>query len=181
VAGIADAAEPAAQRLTAGKRIGRGVAGFCLSSFLWCPIVSLGWVGALAVGYGGLDRGLALFKDEWWGRIAFAACVASVTGCWAGGTMGPVGLRPSRYRPSILLSSLLGGASAAVLAAIVGAFVGWMVWRQSPQSMLIVQLPLGLGVLVGVLTGWITGRSLTRPDRAHGDMPTALGSESETW
>ena len=168
MAGIADAAELAPPRLTAGKRIGRGVAGFCLGC-VCCLIVSLGWVGALTIGYGGLDRGLALFKDEWWAKIAFAAYSGSLTGCWAGGTMGPVGLRPSRHRPSILVSSLLGGASAAVLAAVVGASVGWMVWRQSPQSMLIVQLPLGLGVLVGVLTGWLTGRFLTRPDRAHGD------------
>jgi hypothetical protein len=179
VADIADSAEHALPRLTFWKRIGRGVIGFCLGC-VWCLIFSLGWVGALTVGYGGLDRGLTLFKDEWWARIAFAAYLGSLTGSWVGGTMGPVGLRPSRHRPSILVSSFLGGAAAAVLAAIVGALVGWMVWRESPGSMLIVQLPLILGVLLGVLAGWLAGRLLTRPIRAPGDMVSALGSEKET-
>ena len=159
---MVEAAHPATplRPVTVGRRLGRAAAGFCLG-WVWCSVASLLWVGALAVGYGGLDRGLSLFKDEWWAPIGFAAYFGSVAGGWVGGTVGPAGLGPSRSRRPVLGSSLLGGASGVVLGAAAGAAVGWLVQPGSPQPSPAVRLSLGLGALVGILTGWLAGRSLT--------------------
>jgi hypothetical protein len=105
-------------------RLGRLVIGFGLGN-LWGSVVSVFWIAALAAGYGSLDRGLMLFKDEWWSPIGAAAFFGSIVGSLVGGMVGPVALRVSRNRSSSILgSSLLGAATGAVLAASVGVLVG---------------------------------------------------------
>ena len=146
-------------RMTLGQRLGYAVAGFGLG-WVWSSVISLIWVGALAAGYGGLDRGLSMFKDEWWAHIGFAALFASVVGSWVGSTVGPAVLGPSRYRSPVLASSLLGAGLGAVHGAVLGAVLGWLWGDDSPQSVRSI-LPLAAGVLVGLVTGWRAGKSLT--------------------
>jgi hypothetical protein len=161
--------------VTAAVRLGRGVLGVVLG-WAWCSALSLLCLGALAAGYGGLDRGLSLFKDEWWAPIAFAAYFGSVAGSWAGGAVAPVALGPSRLRLPVVASSLAGGAAGGLLAAAPGALAGWLVWRESPQSMLVVQLPLILGVPLGLLAGWVAGRTATEAQPVAANV-TMAGQE----
>ena len=136
------------------------LAGFGLG-WVWSSIACLIWVGALAAGYGGLERGLSMFKDEWWAHIGFAALFGSVVGSWVGSTVGPAPLcGPSRYRSPVLGSSLLGAGLGAVHGALLGGTLGWLWGEDSPQSIR-AMIPLAAGVLVGVVTGWRAGMSLT--------------------
>ena len=161
-------------RVTVGQRLVRAAAGFGLG-WVWASITSLFWIEALAAGYGGLERGLELFKGEKWVPIVGAAFFASTVASWVGGTVGPVVLGPSRYRSPVLGSSLLGGTSGAALAAVVGATGGWLVWVELAWPVNAI-LPLGLGLLVGVLTGWLAGRLLT-----HHEHDPALDIGPESW
>ena len=151
----------APRRVTIVMRLGRAVAGFCLG-WVWHTVVSLLCLGALAVGYNGLDEGLSQFKGEWWAPICFAAYFASVTGSWFGGMVGPLTLGPTRYRRPVINSSFVGGAAGALFAAGVGARVGWLVGREPTGSMFAARLSLELGVPVGIVAGWVAGRWFTR-------------------
>ena len=154
-------------RVSVATRLARGALGFCLG-WVWCSAGSLAWLGALAVGYGSLDEGLLRFKGEAWAPVAAAAYFGSVAGCWAGGTVGPAAVGPTRRRFPGVGSSLIGGALGGVLAAVVGAAAGWVVWRDAPQAVLVLQLPMCLGVPLGVAAGWVGGRLVSRaePGRA---------------
>src|SRR5207244_12726021 len=105
----------------------------------------------MAVGYNGLDRGLSLFRDEWWAAIVFAAYFGSVTGGWVGAAVAPLTLGPTRYRRPVMDSSFVGWAAGTLLAAAIGARVGWLVEREAAGSMLTVPLSLELGVPVGLV------------------------------
>ena len=116
----------------------------------------------LAVGYGGLDRGLLLLRGEQWMPIAFAAFFGSASGSWVGGIVGSVTLGLFDYRRPVLVSSLIGGAADRIHAAAAGALVEWTVGQEVPQSMLGIQLASGLGVPLGGAAGWLVGWSLSR-------------------
>jgi hypothetical protein len=118
-----------------------------------------------------LDEGLSRFKGESWAPVAMAAYFGSVVGSWAGGTVGPAAVGPTRRRYPVVGSSLIGGAVGGVLAAAVGAAAGWAVWRDSPQAALVLQLPMYLGVFLGVVAGWVGGQVVSRAEPVAGADP----------
>ena len=107
---------------------------------------------------------MSRFKGVAWAPIAMAAYFGSVAGSWAGGTIGPVAVGPTRRRNAVVGSSLIGGMLGGVLAAVVGAVAGWAVWREAPRSELVVLLPMYFGVPIGIVTGWVSGRVLSRAE-----------------
>jgi len=129
--------------------------------WIWCAIVSLFWIAALALGYGGLDEGLTYFKNEWWSPIAMAAYFGSVAASWVGGIVGPIFVGPTRRRNVVLTSSLLSGAGGALLAAPLAAAVGWQVWQAEPRSPLFLELTICIGAVAGVFTGLLAGRHVS--------------------
>ena len=86
--------QPPPRRVTLAMRLKRGMIGLGLG-WIWCTIVSLFWIAALALGYGGLDEGLTYFKNEWWSPIAMAAYFGSVAASWVGGIVGPIFVGPT--------------------------------------------------------------------------------------
>ncbi|MBN9522286.1 hypothetical protein J0H58_27835 [bacterium] len=162
------AVPPPPRRVSVAVRLARGLLGFCLG-WVWSSAGSLAWLGALAAGYGGLDEGLSRLKDEAWAPLAMAAYFGSVAGSWAGGTVGPMAVGPTRRRYPVVGSSLIGGGLGGVLAAAVGAAAGWAVWRGAPKSPLVLLIPMSLGVPLGVAAGWVAGRAVGRggPDAAR--------------
>lgn len=149
------------QRVTGATRVTRGITGLCLG-WVWMSTGSLLWLGALALGYGGLDEGLIQFKAEEWAPIGAAAYFGSVSGSWAGSTVGPAALGPTQRRRPVLTSSLIGAIAGGVLAAAVGATIGWAVWQKDPKSQLVLTLPMGVGIALGASAGWFCGRAISR-------------------
>ena len=162
---VASSAPRTPDRVSVATWLTRGVLGFCLG-WVWCSAGSLVALEALAVGYGGLDQGLSRLKDEAWGPVAMAAYFGSVAGCWAGAVVGPMAVGATRRRYPVVGSSLVGGALGGIMAAAVGAAAGWAVWRDSPQSTLVLRLPMYFGVPLGVVAGWVGGRALSRDEPA---------------
>lgn len=157
-------------RVTMAQRFKRGVIGFALS-WVWCSVGSLLWLAALAVGYGGLDEGLSRLKDESWAPVAMAAYFGAVTGCWVGGTVGPVTIGPCRRHRPVLYSSLLGGVMGGALATAAGAAVGW-VWQDEARSDLGVEPAMYVGVGVGIIAGRRAGRVISSAETVCGSSTT---------
>jgi hypothetical protein len=163
VSEVNDPTSPPPPRVTIALRFGRAVSGFCLG-WAWASFVALAWLGAMAVWYGSLDRGLAEVRDEPWAPIAVCAFFASYAGTWVGSTVGPFCLGPTRRRRPVLLSSLGGAIGGAFLAAIFGASagLGWLVLVASPPTPRAVLLFMSHGGVLGVVAGWLAGWCLSR-------------------
>src|SRR4029079_7089276 len=111
---LADKASPTSPRKsTAGGWTRRAVVGLAMA-WIWCSLVSHGWVGLAALSYGDFDRALIELKSAPWAPGAVTVSFATISASAVAGVAGPLWIGLSRK--SVMLSSAL---SAALSMAVV--------------------------------------------------------------